>query len=155
MTVEERFWSKVDQSAGPAACWPWTAYRTSDGYGRFNVDRRRPEGAHRVAWRFSGGSIPDGFTLDHLCRNRSCCNPAHLDPVTSRINVLRGVGPTAQRARQTHCRQGHPLSGDNLRVDKRGYRSCRRCRTLWQRTADRRKAADRLSSTSLRETDGE
>lgn len=84
---------------------------------------------HRLAYEVFTGSIPDGLVIDHLCRQRACCNPTHMEPVTTRINLLRGEGLTAQQVRRTHCPQGHPLSGDNLylRPDRTG-RSCRACR---------------------------
>lgn len=124
--VADRFWAKVDRR-GPDECWPWQAYRTPDGYGRFSPDRLHPENAHRVAYKLTVGLIPAGLQLDHLCRNRACVNPAHLEPVTVRENVLRGIGPSADRARQTHCKNGHALSGDNLRITAAGARHCAEC----------------------------
>jgi len=91
---------------------------------------------HRFVYEYEVGPIPDDLVLDHLCRVTNCCNPAHLEPVTPAINVERGVGPTATRGRQTHCTNGHPLSGSNLYVTSRGYRECRTCST--QRARARR-----------------
>lgn len=130
MDIEDRFWTKVDRR-GPDECWEWRAYRSADGYGRFNATRHRPENAHRIAYRLTVGPIPDGLQLDHLCRNRACVNPQHLEPVTVRDNVLRGVSTAASRARQTHCKRGHELSGANLRIDGRGFRRCNACKLLW------------------------
>lgn len=73
------------------------------------------------------GPIPEGMDLDHTCRNRGCVNPEHLEPVTTQVNTLRGIGPTAENARKTHCKHGHPLEGDNLYVDPEGKRKCRAC----------------------------
>jgi hypothetical protein len=122
MTDEERFWAKVDKTD---SCWLWTA-GASEGYGRFRVSRptRRTLAAHRVAYEWLVGPIPDGLQLDHLCRNPSCVNPDHLEPVTNRENGRRGI----KGELTTHCPQGHPYSGVNLYVHPRGRRKCRQCR---------------------------
>lgn len=100
----DRFWSKVDKSGD---CWEWTA-ATSGGYGRFGMDGRSWR-AHRVAYILILGEFPEGLELDHLCRNKRCVNPAHLEPVTHHVNVLRGECPSARRARRTLCIRGHAL----------------------------------------------
>jgi len=104
-TVEERFWEKVRKSDG---CWEWIAYTNPDGYGHFRVDGRIVR-AHRWAYEHLVGPIPSGLDLDHRCRVRHCVNPAHLEPVTRKENILRGAGRGAQHARQTTCKNGHPL----------------------------------------------
>lgn len=91
--------------------------------------------AHRVAFELIRGCIPNGLVLDHLCRNRGCVNPDHLEPVTFRENIMRGVGYTAQQARKTHCRHGHEFTVENTYV-WRGGRICRTCRRI--QTAVRR-----------------
>lgn len=125
MTVGERFWAKVDASAGLGACWEWLAYRGRDGYGQFGVGRVVKR-AHRVAFELARGPVPDGLTLDHLCRNRGCVNPVHLEPVTAGENVLRGISPAATHARAEQCPQGHQYDAGNT-YTYRGWRRCRRC----------------------------
>lgn len=71
-----RFWAKVDKSAGPDACWLWTAAKRKTGYGLFYI--RRAHGSHRIAWAMDKGPIPDGLCVCHRCDNPPCCNPAHL-----------------------------------------------------------------------------
>ena len=126
LTVEERFWVKVEKTD---YCWDWTGSRASQGYGQAYIAPPNVKvQAHRFAYEQLVGPIPKGLTIDHLCRNRMCVNPAHLEPVTCRENVLRGVGLTAANARKTECIRGHPLFGSNLyvRLDGSG-RNCRAC----------------------------
>ncbi len=120
-SLHDRFWSKVEVGD----CWEWTAYKYQ-GYGRFAVDRRKIVAAHRVAYMLLVGDIPDTLQIDHLCRNRACVNPDHMELVTVGTNVRRGVSIPAQRGRAKVCPNGHPYSGDNVRVSKRG-RECRAC----------------------------
>lgn len=110
-------------------CWLWTDALNTNGYGVvWDPAKQKQSKAHRVAYEELVGAIPDELPIDHLCRNRACINPEHLQPVTLGENVRRGVSPPAQRARQTHCKNGHELSGYNLRVDpKTGYRQCSIC----------------------------
>lgn len=88
--TETRFWPKVDRSNGPDACWIWRASFNPRGYAQF-WDKGRVLRAHRYAYELLVGPIPDGLQLDHLCRDKRCCNPAHLEPVTAKENVRRGV----------------------------------------------------------------
>jgi len=132
-SLEERFWAKVDRR-GPDDCWEWRAYRRPNGYGQFDTLKVLGTNlAHRAAYLLLVGPIPAGLTLDHLCRNRGCVNPSHLEPVTAGENVLRGIGPTAANARRTHCIHGHPFSGGNLYMHPSGQRMCRTCRAGWDR----------------------
>jgi hypothetical protein len=86
-TPEERFWAKVDANG---VCWEWLAGKLPTGYGSFRVNGKSLY-AHRFAWETLMGPIPAGLVLDHLCRNPSCVNPDHLEPVTDKVNINRGV----------------------------------------------------------------
>lgn len=130
-----RFWSSTHQS--PNGCIEWIGEITPGGYGRFYNGVRVM--AHRFAYELRHGKIPDGLTVDHLCRNRCCVNADHLEAVTIRENTLRGVGPTAASARVTACPRGHPYAGANLYVNPQGWRSCRACLRDWKRAARERK----------------
>lgn len=133
-SVEERFWAKVDKR-GPDECWPWLGSRATGGYGQMaGADYNTPPlRVHRVSYEIHYGPIPEGLVPDHLCRNKLCVNPAHLEAVTHRENSLRGVGATAINARKTHCKRGHPLSGANLYVRTNGSRVCKECQRLVRR----------------------
>lgn len=140
---EDRFWAKVDRN-GPISeyrsdlgpCWIWTAsvYQVS-GYGQFSPIRGAKVVAHRFAYELLVGSVPEGLELDHLCRVRACVNPAHLEPVTHRENVRRGVSPMAEQHRQTTCIHGHPFDDENTYIRPGTQdRQCRTCRQLADRT---------------------
>jgi hypothetical protein len=107
-------------------CWYWMGPIDRKGYGRFNTALGRFS-AHRYSYMLWIGPIAEGLELDHLCRHRDCVNPAHLEAVTHRVNVLRSQAPPARQARQTHCKNGHPFNGDNLIIDSLGRRVCRAC----------------------------
>ena len=124
--LEERFWSKVDMSGD---CWLWTGAQMGPGYGHLRVGRRS-EGtitAHRFAWEQANGAVPEGMELDHLCRVRHCVNPAHIEAVPHRTNVLRGNAPTAILYREGRCANGHAVSPENtyFRKGTRKVVSCR------------------------------
>jgi hypothetical protein len=156
-TVWKRFWAKVN-AFGP--CWEWVAYCDPCGYGRFG---NGPDGevmAHRVAWLLLIGPIPEGMELDHLCRNRPCVNPDHLEVVTRLENVRRTPKPGAKF--KSHCHRGHPMSGDNLYVSPTsGNRTCRECQRIFRESKQEAKAramptmSERLKSqTSVGEVTG-
>ena len=125
-SAEERFWSKVNKTD---TCWLWKASKNGYGYGKFWHNGKH-QGAHRVAYEFIIGEIPKGLHIDHLCRVRHCVNPSHLEPVTQRENNLRGEGLAAICANKTHCKNGHPFSGDNLYIRLGGGRDCKICKGI-------------------------
>lgn len=129
---DSRFWPRVDKREADE-CWPWTGAKIARGYGRFNyLGKSYP--AYRFAWESVNGPVPDGLELDHLCRNPSCCNPAHLEPVTHAENM--------RRIRKDTCPKGHPLTPENTWVRKTGARSCAICgKTQNDAAHARRKAA--------------
>lgn len=130
----EPFWRLVDRTGGPEACWPWTGARSRLGYGVTRHEGRPGIGAHRIAYWKVVGPTPVGMELDHLCRNRACVNPAHLEPVTHAENVRRAF------ALKTACRNGHPYADGNLVIDPwSGARRCRACRSAQNIERKRRK----------------
>lgn len=125
--ILERFRSRIRTTDG--GCLEWTGFLDRDGYGQISLggSKGKTVRVHRWAYEFFVGPIPEGLVTDHLCRNRACANPDHLEVVTPHENTLRGLAPTAINAQKTHCKRGHPLSGRNL-VPVPGGRSCRTCR---------------------------
>jgi hypothetical protein len=137
---ERKVLARLTDTDQPDACWEWTGYLTPGGYGQAWVPGDHMRLTHRVTYTQLVGPIPAGLGLDHLCRNRRCCNPRHLEPVTNRVNTARGATIAAEHAARTHCPEGHPLKGDNLEpshlaVGGRKCRTCNRARTDAQRAA--------------------
>ena len=131
MDALSRFMQYVVQDDA-TGCWNWQAYRNKLGYGAFGIGSRtdgsrRRIGAHRWSYEHFVGPIPEGLSIDHLCRNPSCVNPGHLEPVTNGENVRRGEGISVQNARKTACPQGHPYEGGNVYYRPEGDRVCREC----------------------------
>jgi hypothetical protein len=129
--LDQRFWTKVNKN-GPlwngTPCWLWVAGKYIGGYGKISRGRVAwgHARAHRVAYELLVGPIPKGLEIDHLCRNHGCVNPAHMEPITHRENLLRGCAPCARNAQKTHCKYGHPFDEANTSM-WRGHRQCRTC----------------------------
>lgn len=130
MDTLTRFLTHIDKNQpdfkdlGP--CWKWTK-ATQQGYGIFTGPKRKQYKAHRFAYLSLVGPIPEGLQLDHLCRNRDCVNPDHLEPVTGKINKLRGKTVNQANSLKTHCPNGHPYNEINTYFSHEGKRSCRVC----------------------------
>lgn len=127
--VMVRWAEKVRLPESPDGCWEWSASRHSSGYGQFYYNGRGNGFAHRFAYERFVGPIPSGLQIDHLCRNRTCVNPSHLEPVTAKENLRRGMGFSGRNARKTHCPKGHPYDEQNTywRPDGMG-KDCLTCR---------------------------
>ena len=120
-------------------CFPWPGL-PSFGYGRIEIDGRNVQ-AHKAVYERAVGPVPEGMVLDHLCRNRICVNPDHLEVVTLGENTLRGTSFSAVNSRKTHCVRGHELDSENVRLRPRGERECIACCRL--RSRESREMASR------------
>lgn len=120
--------AKVDSNG----CWIWQLSTPAPGYGRITINGKSGLYAHRVAYEAFVGPIPDGLELDHLCRVRACCNPAHLEPVTPQVNNRRGMAPGAVALRREMCLFGEHAYAEHG-VVWGGRRSCRQCRIDYMR----------------------
>jgi hypothetical protein len=135
-TPEERAWRKIE-TVTPFGCWQWrTRELDRNGYGVFSIGTKRMQ-AHRYIYQLLTDVDPGALDLDHLCRNRACVNPDHLEPVPHIENVRRGKAGTWQ-AVKTHCAQGHEFTPENTCVGPRGGRACRECTRIANRENMRR-----------------
>lgn len=123
LRADQRFWSKV-AVAGADDCWLWQASTRSTGYGRYWTGERY-ESAHRYAYEAAIGTIPVGLVIDHLCRQRLCVNPDHLEPVTCRENVRRGAAAFVLNGGR--CKNGHQMTPANTYQRPNGWTNCRAC----------------------------
>jgi hypothetical protein len=119
--LEPRFWEKVDKGSGD--CWTWTGAKNQNGYGLFGLGDGRIGKAHRFSYELLVGKIPAGLVIDHLCKNRACVNPAHLEAVTYQVNNARKA--------VSHCVRGHEFTPENTAILSRPEggtkRACRAC----------------------------
>jgi hypothetical protein len=138
------FWAKVNR-AGQGGCWEWTGKTIPNGYGQIAIAKRHLY-SHRVSFEIHNGQIPSGLHIDHLCRNRACCNPAHLEAVACSENLRRSsIAPATINVAKTHCIRGHEFNEANTYVapprkgNPNGQRVCRPC----ARTTDAARRAAR------------
>ena len=126
----ERFWVKVDKDADEN-CWQWLGAKNDKGYGQIWGKEQKLVYAHRLAYELEFGGIPNGLQIDHLCRNHSCVNPRHLDLVTNKENILRGISSQLMKERCSaisRCPRGHLYTEENTYVRYRSGYPCRHCR---------------------------
>lgn len=122
-SVDKLIKEKVNKTA---SCWIWTGCVASNGYSKLSFESKHTS-AHRVFYKWFKGPIEDGLQIDHLCRNKLCVNPDHLEAVTPKVNTLRSENIAAKNSRRTICLKNHPLAGNNLYITPDGRRQCRMC----------------------------
>jgi hypothetical protein len=133
-TTSDRFWAKVDKSG---ECWTWKAGHATAGYGMFTIDGKTI-GAHRVSYYLTHGEWPN--VARHTCDNKGCVNPDHILDGTQFDNIQDAVERNLfAKQYKTHCKWGHEMSPDNVRITKYGTRRCAACRLRWSREYRARK----------------
>lgn len=142
-TTRARFEAKI--LPRESGCWEWSAgHFKATGYALFCMKcpdgKWRPTTAHRISHELYIGPIPEGLVIDHLCRNHGCVNPAHLEAVTTRVNLARGMAPSAIAVRENCCARGHEYTPENTHVRPNGKRECRECTRARDRVRNKTEA---------------
>lgn len=134
-SIDQSPQSKLEfKSCYTGDCIVWTGASNRLGYGSLYIGKKHYM-AHRLAYELRHGSIPDGHQIDHLCRNPSCINPSHLEAVTHKVNVNRGISRAVTVKRhslRTHCKRGHEFTEDNTYIYVLNGRKCRSCKACWK-----------------------
>jgi len=144
--LPDRFWDKVEPCP-MSGCWTWIGAVNHNGYGSF-FWQGKTELAHRLSYRILVSELSAEEICDHLCRNRACVNPKHIEPVSHAENVRRGESGK-DLAERTHCKNGHHFSGANLRIRSDGVRICRECHRQWARKYRRMRSAVSMAAITI------
>ncbi len=151
MPAKQRFETHIKKLN--CGCWEWTGKIAKDtGYGHHVTccnAKHKHHLAHRYSYELYVGKIPEGLCIDHLCRNRKCVNPQHLEPVTMRENILRGNSIAAINSKKTHCHKNHKLSGRNLYITPDGRRQCKKCSAIREYNRRHRKELQNPENSNI------